>query len=315
LESRIEYLEDAIEKMVEAIIGISELAEIPWDIVEEVSHFAAEYGLPNGVSEYEEAEEDDERTNVKSLHAQPGEDPRASADGCKRETCWHWMQCGDSACDRCDLSKDLEDGKDANNLHATVASNGIKVVIPPGATLTEEGKAQLEKCRANVEAHMAYKVENADTFFSECGCDTCKEEYARLTNSPKGIAIPDPEEGCLSDKYLYPEHNCPSEDFHWDAEVGAERCTNCGWCGPQPACKPEFLMPNNTTCENCIKLYNCKLAVLPGRPELSNSPEKVAAHEDDDVIDRCPCCGTQLIEAGRDGVKCPRPGCNYWFCY
>lgn len=31
-----------------------------------------------------------------------GEDCRTSADNCSVEDCWHWMQCGDSACDKCD---------------------------------------------------------------------------------------------------------------------------------------------------------------------------------------------------------------------
>lgn len=41
------------------------------------------------------------RNNPAGGAAPPGEDLRTSADNCSIEDCWHWVQCGDSACDKC----------------------------------------------------------------------------------------------------------------------------------------------------------------------------------------------------------------------
>jgi len=40
-----------------------------------------------------------------------------------------------------------------------------------------------------------------------------------------------------------------------------------------------------------------------------------AAMGDYDFDDPCPECGTQLKSAIGGGVKCPKPGCDYWFCF
>ena len=31
--------------------------------------------------------------------------------------------------------------------------------------------------------------------------------------------------------------------------------------------------------------------------------------------DPCPECGTELVDGSGGGVRCPKPGCGYWFCY
>lgn len=36
----------------------------------------------------------------------------------------------------------------------------------------------------------------------------------------------------------------------------------------------------------------------------------------EELHDDCPDCGTKLVGGDNwSGVKCPRPGCGYWFCY
>jgi hypothetical protein len=39
----------------------------------------------------------------------------------------------------------------------------------------------------------------------------------------------------------------------------------------------------------------------------------VEAYDEHD--DPCPDCGTQLKLASGGGVRCPKHGCGYWFCY
>lgn len=34
-----------------------------------------------------------------------------------------------------------------------------------------------------------------------------------------------------------------------------------------------------------------------------------------DSSDKCPDCDTELICPPGGGVRCPKPGCGYWFCF
>ncbi len=43
--------------------------------------------------------------------------------------------------------------------------------------------------------------------------------------------------------------------------------------------------------------------------------EPVEIVEEERFSDPCPDCGTQLESANGGGVKCPKRGCGYWFCY
>lgn len=42
---------------------------------------------------------------------------------------------------------------------------------------------------------------------------------------------------------------------------------------------------------------------------------KVIVVEEEAFSGPCPDCGTELVSPPGGGVKCPKPGCGYWFCY
>lgn len=46
------------------------------------------------------------------------------------------------------------------------------------------------------------------------------------------------------------------------------------------------------------------------REELTN-PEP----EEDDHAEPCPDCGTLTVPGHGGGIRCPAPGCGWWFCY
>jgi hypothetical protein len=41
----------------------------------------------------------------------------------------------------------------------------------------------------------------------------------------------------------------------------------------------------------------------------------VVGRAKDERRESCPECGTGLLSDSYSGVRCPKPGCGYWFCY
>lgn len=46
------------------------------------------------------------------------------------------------------------------------------------------------------------------------------------------------------------------------------------------------------------------------RDELTNPEPK-----EDDHAEPCPDCGTLTVPGHGGGIRCPAPGCGWWFCY